>query len=91
MKEKVKIIAAVSEVLNYRNKKQATKEELIGVATRMISREKNNNFKLGMIAAASRAADLIERDFSIKDKEILGIIVKEMPKFVSLINEEDFN
>ncbi|MFA5953090.1 MAG: hypothetical protein WC812_00700 [Candidatus Pacearchaeota archaeon] len=88
MKERVAIISAVSELLNYRkNYPKALKQELIRSVSKVISRERKQDVKVGMVAATSRAADLIEENKGISDREVLKIIMQEMPKFISVMEE----
>lgn len=90
MKEEVKIIAAVGEVFSYRKANpKSTKEEVMRHISKFIGHEKNEKVKIGMVASSSKALDILEREPSLTEKEVMKRIMQNMSNFVSAMNERD--
>ena len=83
------MVLAISEILKYR---KSTKTFDPTIAIREISKiarnEKNPEAKLLMIAAASTASELIEKDPRLTDKQIIQKVVYEsFPKLLKNVEE----
>ncbi|MGV8151456.1 MAG: hypothetical protein ACP5OG_00085 [Candidatus Nanoarchaeia archaeon] len=93
MEQNIKMIAAASEVLNYRKKDPtAIDEEIFQHISDFISAQgiKDQNTKRSMIAAASKAFDISRKNPNLTDKQILKQLMEEIPIILQNLEETDF-
>ena len=87
---KVKMISAVSEVLNLRkNKNSLDNEEIMQHISKAAEKEGSNQVKLGMLAAASKALNYKERNPSMPDNEIIKSIMASLDELLVHIIQEN--
>ena len=82
----VKMISAVSRALELR-KVENDNEKIINQISNFSSQEKSEETKLRMIAAASKALDIAERNPRLKDKEIIKQVSRELSSISQEINK----
>ena len=80
----VAMVSAVAEVLRLRKQKGAmTPEEMMRDLTGFLKYTKGQEVKVLMVAAASKALDLMTKNPRLTDKEVMGQMVKLIPELVS--------
>lgn len=80
----VAMVSAVSEVLRLRKERGAmTSEEMMRDLTGFLRYTKGEELKVLMVAAASKALDLMTKNPRLTDKEVMGHMVKLIPELVS--------
>ena len=83
----MKMIAGVSSALDFRKRHpNADSEKILRHVSEIVRTEKDVDIKLGMIAAASKAVSLIEKNPSLKDREVIKIIMDSLPEIVQNIS-----
>lgn len=79
MEEKIKMITAVSKVLEIKRKNpNLTNEEIIKSVSGFIFADKNQTAKIGMMAAASKALEIIDKNPQLNEKEVINDVMKEL-------------
>ena len=92
MEEGIKMISAVAEVYAYRRRNpNVEKEDILQHIANFISNERNKQAKIGMIVAASKAAELIEKNPYLSEKDAIRTIMAEIPNILMQIAEEKEN
>ncbi|MBS3094863.1 hypothetical protein J4474_04310 [Candidatus Pacearchaeota archaeon] len=82
--KQVAMVSAVSEVLRLRKTMGAmTPEEMMRDLTKFLRYTDKEELKVLMVAAASKALSLITKTPGLRDKEVMGMIVQEMPDMIS--------
>jgi hypothetical protein len=90
MEKSVKMIAAASAALYYkRSNPAAGNDALLKYIFGSTRSERDPEAKIGMIAAASKASEILEKFPNLKDKEILKIVISEMPEMINSITSSD--
>lgn len=83
LQKELKMVSSISKALELRKIYNDNEKVLDGIS-KAISKEKDEETKLAMIAAASKSLDISERNPHMKDKEIIKRVIKEL----SSINRE---
>ncbi len=79
----VAMVSAVSEVLRLRKQRGAmTSEEMMRDLTSFLRYTNGQELKVLMVAAASKALDLVTKNPRLTDKEVMGQMVKLIPELV---------
>ncbi len=82
----VRMIAAISEALNYKRKNPPfDTEKILKHISKFIKQEKSRT-QIAMIAATSKAVGLIEKDNSLADREIIKKIMPELKEISNRID-----
>lgn len=82
--KQVSMVSAVSEVLRLRKEKGAmTPEEMMRELTSFLRYTRDQQAKVLMVAAASRALNLITKTPAVSDKEVMNLIVQDIDSIVS--------
>ncbi|VVB79778.1 Uncharacterised protein [uncultured archaeon] len=75
----IAMVSAVSEVLRLRKEKGAmTAEEMMRDLTGFLRYTRDQNLKVLMVAAASRALNLITQNPGVSDKEVMNQMVRDL-------------
>jgi len=85
---KVNMMTAVTEVLNFRkNNPNADHEKIMQHISNIAKNTRNHQAKLGMIASASKALSIIEKNPRLTDKEVIKQVMEEIPNILQKIRE----
>lgn len=88
MKEGVKLVPAITEAFRYKKKNPFAGEDEVLKHILKFSKQERKNVKIGMVSAASKTVQLIDKNPHLNEKEVIREIVKEIPNIISIINEE---
>jgi hypothetical protein len=91
MEKEIMMISAVAEIFTYnKTVRSIERERALQHIARFIEQKRGINpiTKIGMMAAASRAVELIEQNRNIKDKEAIKVIMQEIPAMLVRIENE---
>lgn len=79
IQKNIAMVSAVSEVLRLRKEKGAmTPEEMMRELTEFLRYTRDQNLKVLMVAAASRALNLMTKTPGISDKEVMNQMVRDL-------------
>ena len=89
MQNEVNIIAAVSEALKFRKQRPlARHEEILEHINPLIRQERDQDIKLGMIVATSRALDFLEKHPDLNDKAALQHVMANLSEIVQNASDQ---
>jgi hypothetical protein len=88
-KKEVRMVAAVSEALEFRKRNpNVDSEKILSHIINLVAKEKEQDIKLGMIAAASKAVFILERNPNMHERMIIKQVMKEFPDIIAGIDKE---
>ncbi len=88
--KQTRMIASVSEALAFRRKNPAVDNELVlKHISKFILSEKDDMTKIGMIASAAKALEITERTPSLKDREVIRLVMSDLGNIMSNIGKEE--
>jgi hypothetical protein len=86
-KKGISMISAASHALKF-YRESGSHEKAMNRVGRVISDERNELTKLGMIAAASKALSIAEKNPGLADKQIVNQVMAELPALISSIESQ---
>ena len=91
MEDKINMIAAASRVLSYDKQYPASiPEEILQDASNFIHYSKaDENTKLLMVAAASRALNILRKNPRLNHRQVLSEVMQELDSIIEESNRED--
>ena len=93
MEAKIKMISAATKVIAYsRDNPMAIDEEVFQDVSDYIAQEriKDDKTRRAMIAAASRAYDIIRKNPKMHEKDVIRMIMEETPTILAQLEEESY-
>ena len=89
MEEGAELVPAITEAFRYKKKNpMAGEDEVLKYILKFSKMEKRKNVKIGMVSAASKTAQLLEKNPRLTEKEVIREVVKEIPNILLTINEK---
>jgi hypothetical protein len=83
---KVKMMAAVAEALKYRKGNPSMEYgRIMQHISDMVRKERNQHTQLGMIAAASKALTISEKEPRLKEREVMKRVMEQLPEILEKI------
>ena len=81
--KKVKMISSVSQALSFRKKNSnADNEEILKHISQFVKQEKDKQTKLLMIAASSKALQILDKAPFLTDREIIRKVMQDLPEIL---------
>lgn len=59
--------------------------------TRLAKQERDEQAKVGMIAAASKALKIAEREDGMTDRQIINQVMSELPEIIATVKQHSFS
>lgn len=87
-KKGISMISAASHALKF-YRESGSHEKAMNQVSRVISEERNEEVKLGMVAAASKALSIAEKNPSMTDKQVVNQVMEELPMIISSIEGQN--
>ncbi len=89
MDEGVKMISSASKAFELRKGNSSMGEnEILAHISRMAYSERDQKVKIGMMAAASKALSIIDRNPNYNERQVLREVMQELPGILALANED---
>jgi len=86
MEKEVKMISTVSAVLDFKRKNPgADSEKILRYVADFVSKEKDYDTKISMMATGTKAVSIIERNPRLSEREVIKKIVELLPEINSNI------
>jgi hypothetical protein len=88
MEEGIKMVSAVAEIFAFRRlNPNIEKEDILQHIANFVATERDEQTKIAMVAAASKAADMIENNPYLSEKETIRTIMQEIPSILMTVSE----
>ncbi|MEK6881597.1 MAG: hypothetical protein AABY22_18390 [Nanoarchaeota archaeon] len=88
MDDGVKLISSAAKVFELYKKENMSPEEIMEQVSRMASVERDAKIKIGMIASASKALSILEKNPLYSEKQVLHEVMNELPKIMATAGED---
>jgi len=86
--KQVHMMSAVTEVLKFRKgNPKVDNEKMMQHISNMAKNIRNQQTKIGMVAAASKALSIIEIEPNLTDKEVMKKVMNELPNILDNMKE----
>ena len=84
----VNMVSAVTEAVKIKKENPGMdNERIMQKISRMAENVRGEQAKLGMVVAASKTLQIMDREKGLKDKDIIKMVVAEFPNMLGTINK----